>query len=73
MAQYKAALDSDPGNIEYRLKYEQARYAAAFEHFEKGRRAVDRKTTIPRKTEFTRTLEIDPTHVLAEQQLDEDQ
>ena len=69
MMQYKIALDRDPGNVEYRLKYEQARYAAAFDHFEKGRRAVDKQDYDTAKREFTRTLEIDPSYVLAEQQL----
>ena len=69
MMQYKIALDGDPGNIEYRLKYEQERYAAAFDHFEKGRRAVDSEDYDTAKREFTRTLEIDPSYVLAEQQL----
>jgi general secretion pathway protein D len=69
MAEYKAALDLTPDNLEYRLKYEQARFAAAFDHFEQGRRAVDKGEYDTAKREFTRTLEIDPTHVLAEQQL----
>jgi len=69
MMQYKIALDGDPGNIEYRLKYEQERYAAAFDHFEKGRRAVDSEDYDTAKREFARTLQIDPSYVLAEQQL----
>jgi general secretion pathway protein D len=69
MMQYKLALDRDPGNIEYRLKYEQERYAAAFDHFEKGRRALEQDDYDTAKREFTRTLEIDPSYVLAEQQL----
>jgi general secretion pathway protein D len=69
MAQYKTALDENPGNIEYRLKYEQARFAAAFEHFERGRRAVETENYATAKMEFTRTLEIDPTHTFAKQQL----
>ena len=30
----------DPTNIEYKLKYEQTRFTAAFEHFQQGRRAL---------------------------------
>jgi general secretion pathway protein D len=71
MTEYKAALDSDPENIEYQLRYEQARYNAAFQHFENGRRALDKEEYQTAKAEFTRTLEIDPTHVLARQQLDQ--
>ncbi|PYR98979.1 MAG: hypothetical protein DMG16_19505 [Acidobacteria bacterium] len=69
MTEYKAALDQDPRNNEYRLKYEQARYNAAFQHFEAGRRALEKQDYQTAKTEFTRVLEIDPTHALAEQQL----
>src|SRR5437867_6688022 len=42
MTQYKIALDRNPGNIEYRLKYERARHNAALEHFENGRRAAEK-------------------------------
>src|SRR5437762_12237525 len=69
MIEYKAALDRDPRNYEYRLKYEQARVNAAFQHFEAGRRAFDKQDYQTAKMEFTRVLEIDPTHTLAEQQL----
>ena len=44
MADYKAALDRDPGNIDYRLKYEQTRFQAAFAHYENGRRAFDKNS-----------------------------
>ena len=69
MIEYKAALDRDPRNYEIRLKYEQARYNSAFQHFEAGRRAFDKQDYQTAKMEFTRVLEIDPTHTLAEQQL----
>jgi general secretion pathway protein D len=69
LSEYKIALDRDPKNIEYRLKYEQARFNAALDHFERGRRALESKDYQTAKSEFTRTLEIDPTHALAEQQL----
>src|SRR5262245_30486850 len=64
MTEFKVALDKDPDNIEYRLKYEQARYNAAFAHFDAGRRALDKDDYQTAQTEFTRTLEIDPTHSL---------
>jgi general secretion pathway protein D len=70
VTEYKAALDRNPSNIEYQLKYEQARYNSAFMHFEAGRRALDKEDYQTAKAEFTRTVEIDPTHVLARQQLD---
>jgi general secretion pathway protein D len=69
LAEYKAALDKDPDNIQYQLKYQQARYNASFHHFEAGRRALDMQDYETAKAEFTRTLEIDPTHELAAQQL----
>src|SRR5213594_889647 len=69
MTEYKAALDRNPQNNEYRLKYEQARFNAAFQHFEAGRRAFDKQDYQTAKMEFTRVLEIDPTHTLAEQLL----
>lgn len=69
MSEYKTALENAPGNTEYRLKYEQARFAAALDHFEKGRRALDSGNLDTAKTKFTRTLEIDATHELARQEL----
>jgi general secretion pathway protein D len=69
MAEYKIALDKNPKDIENQLKYNQARYNAAFQHFEAGRRAVDKQDYETARMEFTRVLEIDPTHALAEQQL----
>jgi general secretion pathway protein D len=69
MTEFKAALDRDPQNNEYRLKYEHARYNAAFQHYEAGRRALEKQDYEAAKMEFTRVIEIDPTHELAEQQL----
>src|SRR5947208_9181553 len=59
MIEYKAALDRDPRNYEIRLKYEQARFNSAFQHFEAGRRAFDKQDYQTAKMEFTRVLEID--------------
>src|SRR5947208_3903951 len=70
MIEYKAALDRDPRNYEIRLKYEQARFNSAFQHFEAGRRAFDKQDYETAKMASTRVLEIDATHTLAEQQLD---
>ena len=41
MEQYRQALAQDPANIDYKLKYEQTRFTAAFDHFQHGRRALD--------------------------------
>src|SRR5580692_8288696 len=69
MTEYKAALDSNPENTEFRLHYERARYGAAFQHFEAGRRAVDSQNYDLAKMEFTRVLQIDPSHAMAANQL----
>src|ERR1051326_3637931 len=69
MTQFKLALDRQPDNSEYQLKYEQARFNAALQHFEAGRRAIEKQDYETAKKELTRVLEIDPTHALAEQQL----
>src|SRR5262249_20349056 len=69
MVEYKAALDKDPSNIDYQLKYNRARYYAAFSHFEKGRRALEMNDLQTAKLEFTRTLQIDPTYTQAQQEL----
>jgi general secretion pathway protein D len=69
MTEYKIALDRDPENSEYQLKYNQARYNASFQHYEAGRRALEKGDYEAAKLEFTRVMEIDPTHALAEQQL----
>src|SRR2546426_12817117 len=69
MTEYKAAADRDPRNREYRLKYEQARFNAAFQHFEAARRALDKQDYQTAKMEFTRVLEMDLRHALAQQQL----
>src|SRR5215831_3027412 len=70
MTEFKAAFDKDPENIEYRLKYEQARYNASFAHFEAGRRAFEKEDYPTARMEFARVLEIDPAHSLAQQQLE---
>src|SRR3989449_230993 len=69
MIEYKAALDRDPRNYEIRLKYEQARFTSAFQHFEAGRRAFDKQDYQTEKRELPLVFEIDPPHPLAEQQL----
>ncbi|MBI4472659.1 MAG: hypothetical protein HY646_08330 [Acidobacteria bacterium] len=70
LAQYRLAVQADPANITYLVKYAQARFAAAFFHFEQGRRAAEAGDLEKARTEFTRTLEIDPTHDMARQELE---
>jgi general secretion pathway protein D len=69
MEQYRQAMLQDPANIEYRLKYEQTRFTAAFEHFQKGRRALDQNDLATARAEFQRATEIDPTHDFAKEEL----
>src|SRR3954463_12731736 len=56
MADYKAALDRNPSSIDYRLKYDQARFEAAFAHFENGRRAFDKNDVETAQRELQRAL-----------------
>jgi len=70
MVQYKKALDADPENTEYRVKYERARFAAAYVHFQKGKNALEQGELEAAKTEFARAREIDPSHDFAAQELE---
>ena len=69
MEYYRKALEINPTDIEYKLKYEQARFAAAFQHFQTGRRALDRGELEVAKAEFERAIKIDPTHDFARKEL----
>src|SRR5215467_6277709 len=69
MAEYKAALDRNPNSIDYRLKYDQARFQAAFAHYESGRRAFEKNDLTTAKQEFQRALELDPTNDMARESL----
>jgi general secretion pathway protein D len=70
MVQYKKALDADPQNTEYRVKYERARFAAAYVHFQKGKNALEQGELESAKTEFARARDIDPSHDFAAQELE---
>jgi general secretion pathway protein D len=69
MEQYRQAMLQDPTNVEYRLKYEQTRFTVAFEHFQKGRRALEANDLPTAKAEFQRAAEVDPSHDFAKQEL----
>src|SRR5688572_24872565 len=69
MEYYRQALELNPGDIEYKLKYEQVRFAAAFQHFQQGRRALDTGDLDVARTEFERATKIDPTHDFARKEL----
>ena len=70
MGHYERALAEKPGDIEYRLKFEHARFASAYEHFSRGRRALEDGSLDAARVEFTRALELDPTHSLAQSELE---
>ena len=70
MVQFKKALDADPQNTEYRVKYERARFAAAYVHFTKGKNALETGDLESARSEFARAKEIDPSHDFAAQELE---
>ena len=70
LTHYEDALAQAPGDIEYRLKAEQARFAAAFHHFENGRRALDAGDLGTAQIEFRRAIQLDGTHDLARRELE---
>ncbi len=70
LTHYQEALSEDPGEIEYRLKVQQARFAAAFQHFENGRRALDANELEVARAELTRAIDLDPTHDFARTELE---
>ena len=69
MEYYREALALNPQDIEYKLKFEQARFAAAFQHFQNGRRALEKNDLPTAKAEFERAVSIDPTHSFAQAEL----
>jgi general secretion pathway protein D len=69
MEYYREALALNPQDIEYKLKFEQARFAAAFQHFQNGRRALEKNDLPAAKAEFERAVSIDPTHSFAQAEL----
>ena len=69
MAHYEQALAEKPGDIEFRLKLETARFNSAYERFSNGRRALEAGNLDVARAEFTRALELDPTHSLAQAEL----
>ena len=70
LTHYEEALSEDPGEIEYRLKVQQARFAAAFQHFENGRRSLEAGELEIARAEFGRALDLDPTHDFARVELE---
>ena len=69
LAHYERALAEKPGDIEYRLKVQQARYAAALQRFENGRRALDAGELERARGEFARARQLDPAYEMARTEL----
>ncbi len=70
LGEYKEALEKHPDNIDYRMKYEKTRIEAAFDHFEKGRRAYANNELDAAKKDLTRSLELDPTNDMVKELLE---
>ncbi len=67
---YEQALAEKPGDIEYRLKVQQSRFAAAFQHFENGRRALEAGELELARMELIRAQRLDPTNSMTETELE---
>ena len=67
---YEQALVEKPGDIEYRLKVQQSRFAAAFQHFENGRRALEAGELALARMELIRAQQLDPTNGMTETELE---
>ena len=67
---YEQALAEKPGDIEYRLKVQQSRFAAAFQHFENGRRALEAGELELARMELIRAQQLDPTNGMTEAELE---
>ncbi len=67
---YEQALAEKPGDIEYRLKVQQSRFAAAFQHFENGRRALEAGELELARMELIRAQQLDPTNGMTETELE---
>ncbi len=69
VAQYFEAVKESPDNQEYRMRLLLARSRAAKEHFEVGRRLLDRKEYKAAVGEFSQAVALDPTLESAAQEL----
>ncbi len=65
---YEEALSADPGNARYRLYFERARFQAAIDHFDRGRRFKEEGRLEEALQEFRRAAQIDPSIEAAQQE-----
>lgn len=66
---YQKALESDPENAEYKIKFNQARFDAAEAHVKNGVALRERGDLEIAASEFQKATFIDPASVVAEQEL----
>jgi general secretion pathway protein D len=66
---YQKALASDPGNADFRIKFNQARFQASAFHIKKGQDLRDKGDLQGAAGEFQRAQTIDPSSPIAEQEL----
>ncbi len=62
---YKAALDKDPGNSQYRMYYQRARMMAGFQHVAKAEALENQKQYPEALAEYEKAFSVDPTNELA--------
>src|SRR5258705_7163406 len=66
---YQKALKTDPGNTEYKIKFDQARFGAGEAHTKKGLKLREQGDLENAASEFRKAAFMDPSSVAAEQEL----
>ncbi len=66
---YGDAVAADPTEIEYKVRYIQAREAAAFQHEKEGERSMERGDVEGAIRSFQQALDLDPSYKQAERRL----
>lgn len=69
LIQYERALKLDPGNAQYQLRAQRARFAAATYHVAQGRKLREAGQLEPAAAEFEKAAAIDPATFIADQEL----
>lgn len=67
LVHYKAALQADPSNVEYKLLVERTRFEAAQAHVEQGQKLLAQGNLEAALGQFQRALAIDPSSAIADQ------
>jgi general secretion pathway protein D len=66
---YQKALKTDPGNAEYKIKFDQARFGAGEAHTKNGLKLREKDDLENAASEFRKAAFMDPSSVAAEQEL----